>query len=188
MTHTFDIADGLRASTERAFRTALGRFATGITVITTRRPEGGLEGLTANAFTALSLSPPLVLWCARCSAPSRTSFERSPSFAVNVLASNQRHLSMQFASPASDKFAGVAYGEGIGGAPLIEGTLACFECRRHCRYEGGDHVIFVGRVERFSYRDGEPLLFNAGRYGVPRPHPEDRGEPAETSEFADLLL
>lgn len=184
MARTFNIADGLRPPIERELRRALGRFATGITVVTTRGPEG----MTANAFSALSLAPPLVLWCVRRNAPSRASFERGRYFAVNVLASDQRSLSVRFATPAKDKFAGVKCHKGLGGLPLIAGALACFECQQYCRYDGGDHLIFVGQVKRFSYRDGEPLLFSAGRYAEVQPHPEDLGEPVETSEFADLLL
>jgi len=173
---------------ERDFRTALGRFGSGITVVTTCTPTGEREGLTVNAFSALSLHPPMILWCIRNTAPSRRAFEQSEYFGINVLSASQRHLSVQFATPREDKFIGVECDKGLAGIPLIAGALARFECRQHSRHQGGDHVIFFGRVERFSYQDGEPLLFSSGRYAIPAPHPEDAGRPADATEFADLLL
>jgi flavin reductase (DIM6/NTAB) family NADH-FMN oxidoreductase RutF len=145
-------------------RQALGRFATGVAVIATRTPEGKLEGLTANSFAAVSLDPPLVLWSLRRNAPSLPSFQRAGSFAVNVLAAEQRDLSRHFAMPAADKFAAVSHGLGEGGCPLIEGCLAWLECRIDSTVDGGDHLIFIGRVLRASFGEGEPLIFSAGRY------------------------
>lgn len=173
---------------EREFRTALGRFGSGITVVTTRLPGGEREGLTVNAFTALSLHPPMILWCIRKAAPSRQAFEQSEYFAVNVLSASQRHLSVQFATPRENKFTGVDCEEGIAGVPLISGSLASFECRQQSRNQGGDHIIFVGRVERFAFNDGEPLLFSSGRYAIPAAHPDDADLNLDASEFADLLL
>jgi flavin reductase (DIM6/NTAB) family NADH-FMN oxidoreductase RutF len=151
----------------RRMRHALGRFATGVTIVTTRHPDGKLEGLTANSFSAVSLDPPLVLWSLRREAPSLRSFAASGRFAVNVLGAHQRELSRQFATPSLDKFAAVAHECGLGGCPLIEGSLAQFECRLEETVAGGDHLIFIGRVERARYRDGEPLIFSAGRYCTP---------------------
>ena len=152
------------AATAPGLRQALGRFATGVAVIATRTPEGKLEGLTANSFAAVSLDPPLVLWSLRRSAPSLPSFQRSGSFAVNVLAAEQCELSRHFATRAADKFARVPHVLGESGCPLIEGCLAWLECRIDSMVDGGDHLIFIGRVLRASFGEGEPLIFSAGRY------------------------
>ena len=145
---------------QRHLRHALGRFATGVTVITTRT----LEGLTANSFSAVSLDPPLVLWSLRRNASSLSSFQGSGYFAVNVLGAHQCDLSRRFATPAADKFAGLTFSAGLGGCPLFEDTLASFECSTEHTVVGGDHIIFIGRVHRATYRDGEPLIFSAGQY------------------------
>jgi flavin reductase (DIM6/NTAB) family NADH-FMN oxidoreductase RutF len=151
---------------QRALRTALGRFATGVTVVTTRTPQGKLEGLTANSFSAVSLDPPLVLWSLKRNAPSLANFLASGYFAVNVLARAQEEIAHHFATRRRDKFAGVPQVPGLGGAPLLHGTLAAFECSTESTIESGDHVILLGRVHRASHRDGEPLIFSAGRYGT----------------------
>ncbi|HEY7385968.1 MAG TPA: flavin reductase family protein [Beijerinckiaceae bacterium] len=149
---------------QRHLRHALGRFATGVTVITTRTAEGKLEGLTANSFSAVSLDPPLVLWSLRRNASSLSSFSDSGYFAVNVLAANQCDLSRHFATPSKDRFAGTDYAVGLGGCPLLPDCLASFECSTEHTVTGGDHIIFIGRVLRATYRDGEPLIFSAGKY------------------------
>ncbi len=154
------------AADQRALRDALGRYATGVTVITTRGPSGKFEGLTANSFSAVSLDPPLVLWSLRRSSPSMPGFDESGLFAVNVLGSDQRHLSRHFSTPRTDKFTDMPVDEGAFGCPLIRGAIACFECQTEQKVEGGDHVIFIGRVLRAAYRDGEPLIFSAGRYAT----------------------
>jgi flavin reductase (DIM6/NTAB) family NADH-FMN oxidoreductase RutF len=149
---------------QRHLRQALGRFATGVTVITTRTLAGKLEGLTANSFSAVSLDPPLVLWSLRQNAPSLASFRDAGYFAVNVLAADQCDLSRHFATPASNKFAEIAHTAGLGSCPLLPNTLASFECSTEHTVIGGDHIIFIGRVHRATYRDGEPLIFSAGQY------------------------
>ena len=151
----------------RALRQALGRFATGITVITTRTPAGKLEGVTANSFSSVSLDPPLVLWSLRVQAPSLASFLEAGRFAVNVLSSDQRTLSRHFSTPLADKFADVDWSEGHGGCPLLPDCLARFECDTETTVEAGDHVILIGRIRRLAHRDGTPLLYNAGHYSVP---------------------
>lgn len=151
----------------RRLRSALGRFATGITVVTTRTPEGKTEGLTVNSFSSLSLDPPMVLWSLRRAAPCLSSFTRSGHFAVNILAEAQGHLSRHFSTPAADKFLDVGHEAGLGGCPILPDSLAHFECRTEQQIEAGDHVIFIGRVERFLYRDGDPLIYSAGRYCRP---------------------
>ena len=154
---------------ERHLRNALGRFVTGVTVITTRTEAGKLEGLTANSFSAVSLDPPLVLWSLRSTASSLRSFEQSSHFAVNVLAAWQFALSEHFAKRNPDKFQSVVHAPGLGGCPLLFGALATFECVKETSVVGGDHVVFFGRIERAAYREGEPLVFSAGKYGTHSP-------------------
>ena len=149
----------------RRLRNALGRFPTGVTVVTTRTAEGKREGLTANSFAALSLDPPLVLWSLGSGAKSLASFQRAGRFAINVLGAHQADLSHRFATPREDKFEGVDIQDGWGGCPLLPGALACFECETHRSIELGDHWLFVGRVMRFGFREGAPLAFHAGKYG-----------------------
>jgi flavin reductase (DIM6/NTAB) family NADH-FMN oxidoreductase RutF len=172
----------------RQFRHALGRFATGITVITTTTADGKCEGLTANSFGAVSLEPPLVLWSLRQDAMSLRSFRESRHFAVNVLASHQRAISNHFARPAADKFEKVKWRPGLGGCPALADCLALFECRRERMIEAGDHVVFIGRVERFSWRAGDPLVFSCGHYCLTATLPEHPRADIAPSDFADLML
>jgi flavin reductase (DIM6/NTAB) family NADH-FMN oxidoreductase RutF len=157
------------ATDPRLLRQALGRFATGVTVITTRTADAKYEGLTANSFSAVSLDPPLVLWCLRLTAPSLDSFRQSGHFAVNVLSRAQSAVSRHFATARHDKFEDIAFTPGIAGCPTLEESLAIFECRTESTIEGGDHIIFIGRVIRAHYREGEPLIFAHGRYGTHSP-------------------
>ncbi|MFF4623340.1 flavin reductase family protein [Nonomuraea jabiensis] len=146
----------------RSLREAFGQFATGVAVITTVTADGERAGVTVNSFTSVSLDPPLVLWCLSNRAPSAPLFLRAGRFAVNVLAADQDHLSRRFATPTTDKFAGV---ELLGGPlPILAGTLASFVCRTERVHDGGDHHIFVGAVERYQRAEGEPLVFHSGRY------------------------
>lgn len=154
------------ATDPRHLRSALGRFVTGVAVITTRTPEGKLEGLTANSFSAVSLDPPLVLWSLRDTSPSLPGFEDASYFAVNVLGAWQQALSQHFAARNTDKFKSVVHAPGLGGCPLIFGALATFECIKETNVTGGDHVVFFGRIQRASYREGQPLIFSAGKYGT----------------------
>ena len=149
----------------RDFRAALGMFATGVTIVTGRNADGAPVGLTANSFNSVSLSPPLVLWSLARSAGSMPAFARGSHYAINILAADQHELAERFASKAVDRFEGLAFREGAGGAPILEGSAAVFECFNRSRYEEGDHVIFVGEVERCSWRAGaQPLIFHGGRY------------------------
>jgi flavin reductase (DIM6/NTAB) family NADH-FMN oxidoreductase RutF len=156
----------------RPLRQALGRFATGVTVVTTCTGEGKYEGLTANSFSAVSLDPPLVLWSLRLAAPSLENFKRAGHFVINVLCRDQRAMSRHFATPRHDKFADVDFAPGIGGCPMLADSLAIFECRTESMIEGGDHIIFIGRVTQAHHREGEPLIFAGGRYGTHAPLPE----------------
>jgi flavin reductase (DIM6/NTAB) family NADH-FMN oxidoreductase RutF len=147
------------------FRAALGMFATGVTVVTGRDAQGRRIGLTANSFNSVSLAPPLVLWSLARAAGSMPAFKSGSHYAINILASDQRDLAERFASKRPDRFEGLVLREGSGGAPVIEGAAAVFECFNRSRYEEGDHVIFVGEVERCQRREGAmPLIFHGGRY------------------------
>ena len=147
------------------FRTALGMFATGVTIVTARAADGGFIGLTANSFNSVSLDPPLVLWSLARGAGSMPAFEQGSHYAINILASDQHRLAERFATKAIDRFAGIPFREGRGGAPVLEGAAAVLECFNRSRYEEGDHVIFVGEVEHCERREGaQPLIFHGGRY------------------------
>jgi flavin reductase (DIM6/NTAB) family NADH-FMN oxidoreductase RutF len=147
------------------FRAALGMVAPGVTVVTGRTAGGGCFGLTANSFNSVSLAPPLVLWSLSRTAGTMPHFERGSHYAINILASDQRLLAERFASKTVDRFAGVAWHEGVCGAPLLDGAAAVFECFNRSRYEEGDHVIFIGEVERCRVEPGAtPLIFHGGRY------------------------
>jgi hypothetical protein len=148
----------------RELRNALGRFPTGVTVITAATPNGKLEGLTANSFSALSLDPPLVLWSLNRKAQSLQGLLDAGHFAINVLRVGQTALSHHFATPHEDKFAGISFRQGLGGSPVLDDVLAAFECKTESTIEGGDHILFVGRVMKISYGEGDPLIFNSGRY------------------------
>jgi flavin reductase (DIM6/NTAB) family NADH-FMN oxidoreductase RutF len=149
----------------REFRTALGMFATGVTIVTARTPEGKVIGLTASSFNSVSLDPPLVLWSLSQAAASLPAFRAGSHYAINVLAAEQRLLAERFALKGTDRFAGVDFIEGTGGAPLLADAAATFECFNRSRYEEGDHVIFVGEVERCAWRPGaSPLLFHGGHF------------------------
>lgn len=156
----------------RDFRGALGQFATGVTVVTTVAADGRKVGMTANSFTSVSMEPPLVLWCPSKRSPSLGDFENATHFAINILASDQHVLSRQFATPAIDKFAGTDTTEGIAGVPLLDGAVASFQCRTVSRHDAGDHVIYVGEVERYDYDGGAPLVFHGGKYHATASHPD----------------
>jgi flavin reductase (DIM6/NTAB) family NADH-FMN oxidoreductase RutF len=153
------------AFTPLELRGALGQFATGVTIITTREAGGRPVGLTANSFNSVSLEPPLILWSLARRSSSLPAFVAGAHFAVNVLTAEQRPLAERFASKAADRFEGVAWRAGVGGAPVLDGTAAVFECRHHSHHEAGDHVIFIGQVERCERRLGAaPLVFHGGRF------------------------
>lgn len=147
-----------------ALRRTLGRFATGITVISMRRSDGSACGLTVNSFNSVSLDPPLIVWSLARRLPIVADFEHCSHFAVNVLASGQEALSRRFATRDAHPFAGLAWREGANGVPLLEGCCAWFECRNAIRHEGGDHLVFLGEVEAFANGEGEPLIYFGGRY------------------------
>jgi 3-hydroxy-9,10-secoandrosta-1,3,5(10)-triene-9,17-dione monooxygenase reductase component len=151
---------------DRQFRDALGAFATGVTIVTTRDQSQHDVGLTANSFNSVSLDPPMVLWSLSKSSLSLAAFAAAKHFAVHILASDQDHLSTLFARRGIEKFANLDLERGLGDVPLLSGCSARFECRTEFQYEGGDHVIFVGKVEKFDHFGRAPLLFHSGRYAV----------------------
>lgn len=152
------------------FRTALGMFATGVTIVTARTANGDLVGLTANSFNSVSMTPPLVLWSLAQAATSMEAFATGSHYAINILGADQQELAKQFAAKGIDRFAGVSYQLGLGGAPLIDGAAATFECFNRSRYEEGDHVIFVGEVEHCAHRAGaSPLLYHGGKFYAEHP-------------------
>ncbi len=149
----------------RALRNALGRFATGVAVVTAIDPDGHPIGLTVNSFSAVSLDPALVLWCLDNNSHNLEAFRRASHHAINILAADQQDLSNRFATWPADRFAGLPWHPGAGGAPLFPGCCATFEVANETAHAGGDHTIFVGRIERFGERvDLAPLLYHAGRY------------------------
>ena len=145
-------------------RLALGRFVTGVTIVTCRSAEGQAVGLTANSFNALSLDPPLVLWSLRRESPSIEAFAQATHFTVNVLSEEQIDLSRRFARPSAAKFDKGEWRDGQGGAPMLAGCVAVFECRRRSHHEAGDHVLFIGEVERIGGSAEAPLVYHSGHY------------------------
>lgn len=159
----------------KALRGALGSFATGVTIVTTMH-EGRNVGLTANSFNSVSLEPPLVLWSLAKKSSNIEAFTNAGSFAVHILGDDQEDLSNRFATPGIDKFAELDVEIGKDGIPLLRNCAARFECQTAYRYDGGDHVIFVGEVLNLDHSDKEPLLFHKGKYARktgPSPSPAD---------------
>jgi flavin reductase (DIM6/NTAB) family NADH-FMN oxidoreductase RutF len=152
-----------KAGQHRTLRSVLGRFATGVTVITTLHGGGQWVGLTVNSFTSLSLEPPLVLWCLHRKSATLTAFVAAKHFAVNVLAADQRNLAERFAG-RSERFAGVALRTGRYGLPLLEGTVGTLICHRDRLIPAGDHVVLIGSVLDYDARQGPPLLFLDSTY------------------------
>jgi len=147
------------------FRRVLSHWSSGVAVVATRTPDGRLWGLTATAFSSLSMTPPLVLACLERSAHTHDAIHASGCFTVNVLARGQDALARRFAgddTPA--KFDTLKHHVSVTGAPVLDDALAWVDCRLHNTCDGGDHTIFVGEVVAGDARDGEPLLYFRGRY------------------------
>lgn len=148
----------------RQLRNALGCFATGIAVVMAHDAEGPM-GVTVNSFSSVSLDPPLILFSMARTLHSLERFEKVDAYSVNILLEDQQAISNSFARSGGDKFAGVEWVPGITGAPKLTPTLATIECVPYAHYDGGDHVIFVGRVVHLhSEQEGEPLLYYRGSY------------------------
>lgn len=149
----------------RALRDAFGRFATGVTVVTTRDAGGGApRGFTANSFSSVSLDPPLALICVGSNVYSAPVFRAAPHFAINILCADQQDVSAIFASHADDKFEQTDWYEGPHGVPLLPGSLATLVCAQHRLVEAGDHVILIGEVLETQTRDAPPLAYHRGKY------------------------
>ncbi|UCV03761.1 flavin reductase family protein [Dechloromonas denitrificans] len=149
----------------RALRNALGRFATGIAVVTAIDPDGHPIGLTVNSFSAVSLEPPLVLWCLDNGSHNLEAFRRASHHAINILSVAQQDLSNRFATWPTDRFVGLPWHPGAGGAPVFPACCSSFEVANETTHVAGDHTVFIGRIEKFSETpDLAPLLFHAGQY------------------------
>ncbi len=145
-------------------RLALGRFSTGVTIITCIDSQGQRVGLTANSFNSLSLDPPLVLWSLRVSSTNLPLYSAAGRFAINVLSEAQVDLSRRFASRIDDKFAEGAWSLGEHGSPVLAGCVAVFECVTHAQHSIGDHTLFIGRVLACSASPLPPLVYQGGHY------------------------
>jgi flavin reductase (DIM6/NTAB) family NADH-FMN oxidoreductase RutF len=159
------------------FRAALGRFASGVTVITVPTAEGGVHGMTASAFCSVSLRPPLVLVCVDHLAETYLHLRDRCCFGVSVLKEEQEALSEFFADPERNPDVayrlGIAYQNMSSGMPVLSDALARLDCTVVESYAAGDHAIFVGRVNEVDLQEGAPLLYFRGRYGLPAAHPEE---------------
>jgi flavin reductase (DIM6/NTAB) family NADH-FMN oxidoreductase RutF len=156
-------------STDR-FRAALGRFATGVTIVTACAPDGSRVGLTANSFNSVSLDPPLVLWSLSRQSSAMPVFGAGAPYAIHVLSAQQKELAIRFASKGVDRWAGLECRTGTTGAPLLEGAIATFECINRSRYEEGDHMVLVGEVVACHSRaESRPLLYHGGRFYTEHP-------------------
>lgn len=148
----------------RHFRNALSQFATGVTVITTRLPDGSFHGLTASSFNSVSVDPPLVLWSLSQKASSLPVFTENSHYVINVLAGDQAILAERFAMRIDNRFEGVDFDLSYTGLPILKGAAAWFECHNRSRYPEGDHVIFVGEVERCDLDPQPALVFHGGKF------------------------
>jgi flavin reductase (DIM6/NTAB) family NADH-FMN oxidoreductase RutF len=146
------------------FRQLLGRFATGVTVVTTRDPAGRPVGMTASSVASISLEPPLVLVSVARANDMHPALQAASYFVLNVLAADQEALSRRFAEDHPDRFDGIGYHESRHGLPVLEGTLATIECIKHGEAPGGDHTVFFGLVTGGRVADGRPLLYYRGGY------------------------
>jgi flavin reductase (DIM6/NTAB) family NADH-FMN oxidoreductase RutF len=154
----------------KEFRRTLGAFTTGVTIMTTVDEDGKQYGVTANSFSSVSLDPPLILWSQALTSSSFEAFSNCERFVVNILADHQIHVSNQFARSGGDKFQGIEVNAGLGGVPIIDDCSAYLECVKVAAHPGGDHVIYIGQVERIYRGANRPLAFGDGRYVVPVMH------------------
>ncbi|HEX3431322.1 MAG TPA: flavin reductase family protein [Rhizomicrobium sp.] len=149
----------------RAFRNALGCFPTGVTLVTARTAARHPMGITVNSFAAVSLEPPLILWCMQRRSQRFETFVKAEVFTVSVLDATHAEVSSRLARPGEHRLDGIPLLETRSGAPALADALAVFECRREAVYDGGDHAVLLGRVVQFAFRDkGAPLIFFRGRY------------------------
>lgn len=146
------------------FRSVLGRFASGVTIVTTHDAQGVDHGMTVSAFCSLSLDPPLVVFCVDHAASMHDLLLDHPTCGVSILSSNQEAYSRRFADQDNERFDGIAYSRGESGAVLLEDALAHLECRLVAHHDGGDHTLFIAQVDRAEPRHGRPLLYYRGGY------------------------
>jgi flavin reductase (DIM6/NTAB) family NADH-FMN oxidoreductase RutF len=156
-----------RPGDARLLRDALGRFPTGVAVVTGRSSEGAPFGLTINSFSSLSLDPPLISWSLRANSPLLACLPLGAAFAVNVLGGAQEAVARQFSAPRPDRFTGIRWRHGLGGLPHLEGAVAWFDCRLAASHEAGDHRLLIGGIKQFAAAAGEPLLFVQGVFRTP---------------------
>ncbi|MFH1764574.1 MAG: flavin reductase family protein [Gemmatimonadota bacterium] len=155
---------------QETFRRVMGHFATGVTVVASRRPDGGPVGLTVNAFTSVSLDPPLVLVCIHNDAEAHDFILRAGLFGVSILREEQRELALTFSKvDRDDRFRDLIVVDGPLGSPLIQGALGWIECRVREVHSGGDHSIIVAEVVGCEASGGDPLLFFRGSWMDPKP-------------------
>jgi flavin reductase (DIM6/NTAB) family NADH-FMN oxidoreductase RutF len=152
-----------------SFRQLMGRFATGVTVVTATSPDGKPSGMTVNSFNSVSLDPPLVSICVDREADMHVTLTGQTGFVVNILSSDQESISRRFAENRPDRFNGVGYRLSSDGHPIIEGVLAHIECTAHNSMNAGDHSVVLGQVVGGSSGEGYPLLFYRGGYGLEGP-------------------
>ncbi|HEY3257471.1 MAG TPA: flavin reductase family protein [Gemmatimonadaceae bacterium] len=146
------------------FRSVMGRFASGVTVVTSISPDGEDEGMTVSAFCSLSLDPPLILCCVDRSASMYDSLASATGFIVNILSERQEPLARRFSGPDPNRFDGIGYSRGLNGITILDDVLGYLECRRVATHHGGDHSIYVGEVEAANASEGRPLLYYRGGY------------------------
>lgn len=152
---------------QRAFRDALGSFATGVCIVTAVPAEGAPIGMTINSFSSVSLEPPLVLWSIQNVSECFDVFGTTDRFAINVLSGEQEGVSNRYAKKGDHELAEEHYSAGRTGSPLLEGALTSFECKVWARYPGGDHMIIIGEVvDVHAGQPGRPLLFHQGKYAA----------------------
>jgi 4-hydroxyphenylacetate 3-hydroxylase, reductase component len=169
----------------KELRNCFGKFATGITVITAIAPDGTQLGLTVNSFSSLSLDPPMILWSLDNKSKSLEALQAASHFAVNVLASDQMHISNNFARSSDEKFNDIELIPSEFNLPLLSGTVAYLECKNVNAIEGGDHIIFIGEVENFQINDRKPLLYTNGQYTIAARHPLTKLPEANEGETSD---
>ena len=148
------------------FRSVLGRFATGVTIVTIVDENQQPHGMTVSAFSSLSLEPPLVLVCIDNAATMAPAMSTASRFAVNILAHNQEELSRRFSGQLDDRFAGVGYQLAATGSPILDDVVAWLDCRIVARHPAGDHVIVIGEVEQAEAFEGQPLLYYRSGYAM----------------------
>jgi len=146
-------------------RKALGCYPTGVVVVTTLGDNDAPVGMTVNSFTSVSLDPPLILWSIALTAPSLGAFRSHPGFTINILSEEQKEVGLQFARPSENKFDGIPWQPGYKDTPVLDDALAVLQCSTYQRYEGGDHEIYLGQVQKINFSEQRPLVFHRGAFG-----------------------